>query len=1053
MKLFRLSITQRLWLGLGLLLALFAAAALVSLRATDELDDTLSHLVSDGDARTGAAYEMNINLDGTTRAVDGYLQNPEPAQRERIKAAQAKFERGLANYKGLATEPQSRAIATQLADAYARYRKQTDEVIRLTDAQSNRIAGYDAHQREAIRLVEQLPQPVFAARSAPPVQKRNAMSALTEAMLRGLSPADLRSDDLDQRIEVDDRVFVSALAQYRKVADAPGEHDWAQAVDRWYARGRQQTTAIAATQIALDKSATRLHTMRRKLDDVLETSVQPAARAELKAAMDRASGTAHHANLLITRGLLLALVLGVLAALAIGRAVKMPLRAVVASSKRLAEGEFSYRVPTAGSDELGELTAAFNDMASKLQATTVSRTYMESVVNSMGEALLVISDNAIRTANAAASRLLGYQPGELTGKPLAAILPDPGVDWSKLPPRFTVDLRAKDDTLIPVSVSAVPMPARAELGPAMVCIARDLRERIAAEHHQRRAAVVFENTKEGIVLTGADRAVVMVNPAFCEITGYELEEVLGKPSDLLWANRHDSASSEAVWAMVQKQGQWQGEIWIRRKDGELRPVWKNISVVHNSAGRVVNYVWVFSDITAIKNAEERLSYLAYHDPLTDLPNRLLLADRMRTALSRAERTGTSVALLYLDLDNFKHVNDTLGHEQGDRLLSAIAARLTTYVRGEDSVARLGGDEFVIILEDVSDPAQPARLAEKVLAAVSEPLQLGGFELRMRASIGISMGPAHGATSEELLKAADAAMYRAKRGGRGRYEFFSEELTRQALERLTLENAMRDPRFYDQLVLLYQPQVAVASARLVGAEALLRWQHPTRGLLDPYVFIPMAEDAGLIPSIGEWALRTACRQAKAWLDTGYAPLRMAVNVSAYQINAANLVDTVRSALDESKLDPALLELEVTENALQTGERALETLNRLKALGVRLALDDFGTGYSTLSSLKLLPFDRLKIDRAFVRDVQHDANGRGLARAIIAMGRSLSLEIIAEGVETQPQLEFLREEGCDEMQGYLIGVPMSAEEMGMELRAQATDILSRVHSLGVHEREKS
>jgi len=1053
MKLFRLSITQRLWLGLGLLLALFAAAALVSLRATDELDDTLSHLVSDGDARTGAAYEMNINLDGTTRAVDGYLQNPEPAQRERIKAAQAKFERGLANYKGLATEPQSRVIAAQLADAAARYRKQTDEVIRLTDAQTNRIAGYDAHQREAIRLVEQLPKPVFAPRSAPPLQKLNAMQALTEAMLRGLSATDLRSDDLDQRIEVDDRVFASALTQYRKVADGPVERDWAQLVDRWYARGRQQTTAIAATQAALDKSATRLHTMRRKLDDVLETSVQPAARAELKAAMDRASGTAHHANLLITRGLLLALVLGVLAALAIGRAVKTPLRAVVASSKRLAEGEFSYRVPTAGSDELGELTVAFNDMASKLQATTVSRTYMESVVNSMGEALLVISDSAIRTANAAASRLLGNQPGELTGKPLAAILPDAGVDWSKLPPRFTVDLRAKDGTLIPVSVSAVPMPARAELGPAMVCIARDLRERIAAEHHQRRAAVVFENTKEGIVLTGADRAVVMVNPAFCEITGYELEEVLGKPSDLLWANRHDSASSEAVWAMVQKQGQWQGEIWIRRKDGELRPVWKNISVVHNSAGRIVNYVWVFSDITAIKNAEERLSYLAYHDPLTDLPNRLLLADRMRTALSRAERTGTSVALLYLDLDNFKHVNDTLGHEQGDRLLSAIAARLTTYVRGEDSVARLGGDEFVIILEDVSDPAQPARLAEKVLAAVSEPLQLGGFELRMRASIGISMGPAHGATSEELLKAADAAMYRAKRGGRGRYEFFSEELTRQALERLTLENAMRDPRFYDQLVLLYQPQVAVASARLVGAEALLRWQHPTRGLLDPYVFIPMAEDAGLIPSIGEWALRTACRRARAWLDTGYAPLRMAVNVSAYQINAANLVDTVRSALEESKLDPALLELEVTENALQTGEHAFETLNRLKALGVRLALDDFGTGYSTLSSLKLLPFDRLKIDRAFVRDVQHDANGRGLARAIIAMGRSLSLEIIAEGVETQAQLEFLREEGCDEMQGYLIGVPMSAEEMGMELRAQATDILSRVHSLGVHERKKS
>jgi diguanylate cyclase (GGDEF)-like protein/PAS domain S-box-containing protein len=769
MKLLRLSISQRLWLGLGLLLALFAAADLVSLRATHELDDTLSHLVSDGDARTGAAYEMNIHLDGTTRAVDAYLQNPEPAQRERIKVAQTKFERGLASYTGLAAEQQSRAIAAQVADAYARYRKQTDELIRLTDAQTARIVALDAHHREAVRLVEQLPQPAWAARAAPPLQKRTALQALTEAMLGGLSAADLRWDELEQRVEAADRTFAAALAQYQKIVDSPVEREWAQSVERWHSRGDQQTAAIVAAQAALEKSATRMHTLRRKLDEVLETSVQPAARAELNAAMDRASGTAHRANVLITRGLLLALVLGVLAALAIGGAVKTPLRALVASSKRLAEGEFSYRVPAAGSDELGKLTAAFNDMAARLQATTVSRTYMESVVNSMGEALLVISDDAIRTANAAAARLLGYQPGELTGKPVASILPEAGVDWSKLPPRFTVDLLARDGTLIPVSVSAVPMPARAELGPAMVCIARDLRERIAADHHQRRAAVVFENTKEGIVLTGADHAVVMVNPAFCEITGYELEEVLGKPSDLLWANRHDSASSEAVWAAVQKQGQWQGEIWIRRKDGELRPVWKNISVVHNSAGRVVNYVWVFSDITAIKNAEERLNYLAFHDPLTDLPNRQLLADRMRTALSRAERTGTSVALLYLDLDNFKHVNDTLGHEQGDRLLHAIAARLCTHVRVEDSVARLGGDEFVIILEDVSDPAQPARLAEKVLAAVSEPLQLGGFELRMRASIGISMGPAHGATSEELLKAADAAMYRAKRGGRGRYE--------------------------------------------------------------------------------------------------------------------------------------------------------------------------------------------------------------------------------------------------------------------------------------------
>jgi EAL domain-containing protein (putative c-di-GMP-specific phosphodiesterase class I) len=297
------------------------------------------------------------------------------------------------------------------------------------------------------------------------------------------------------------------------------------------------------------------------------------------------------------------------------------------------------------------------------------------------------------------------------------------------------------------------------------------------------------------------------------------------------------------------------------------------------------------------------------------------------------------------------------------------------------------------------------------------------------------------------------MYRAKRGGRGRYEFFSAELTRHALERLTLENAMRDPRFYDQLVLYYQPQVAMASGRLVGAEALLRWQHPTRGVLDPSVFIPMAEDAGLIPAIGEWVLRKACRQAKAWADLGFAPLRIAVNVSAHQINSGNLVELVQSALRDSGIAANLLELEVTENALQTGAPAVEMLSRLKALGVRLALDDFGTGYSTLSSLKVLPFDRLKIDRSFVHDVQHDNNARALVRAIIAMGRSLNLDIIAEGIETEEQLAFLREEGCDEMQGYLLGAPIGTEEMTMELRAQSRDALARLHALRIRPMERS
>ena len=606
---------------------------------------------------------------------------------------------------------------------------------------------------------------------------------------------------------------------------------------------------------------------------------------------------------------------------------------------------------------------------------------------------------------------------------------------------------------VPVSVSAVPMDIHGVVGPAIVCIAQDLRERIAAERHQRQASVVFENTKEGIVLTDAERSVVMVNPAFTEITGYELQEVKGKPTRMLWSERHDNQFCNAVWTTVEEHGQWQGEIWMRAKSGEIRPVWKNMSVVRDAAGRIVNHVSVFSDVTAIKNAEERFEYLSHHDPLTDLPNRLLLTDRLRSALIRAERSGTPMALLYLDLDNFKHVNDTLGHEEGDRMLQTIAARLQSCVSGEDGVARLGGDEFVVMLENVNEPGQAARLAEKVLTAVSAPIELSGLELRMRCSIGISLSPKHGLTGDELLKAADAAMYRAKRGGRGRYEFFSAELTRQAMERLTLENALRHPELLEQLILHYQPQVSITSGRMVGVEALVRWRHPSGDLLSPQDFIPMAEEAGLIHAIGEWVLHKACAQTKAWLDLGYSPLRMAVNVSAYQIKIESIVESVELALYETGLEPSLLELEITEGAVQTGKEATEILGRLKRLGVHLSLDDFGTGYSALSSLKLLPFDRLKIDRAFVQDLQNDANARALATAIIAMARSLKLDIIAEGVETPAQLAFLREEGCDEMQGYLIGPPMSAEELEIVLRAQTHEDSERTREFEVYRLELS
>ena len=1051
----RLTITQRLWLGLGLILALFCAADLVSLRAARVLDSTLSSLVRDGEARSAAADEMKTTLERGARAVQAYLEGRDSHQRELFKEADVGFDRALGVYRALTSTERGSALGQQAAEAYQRYKSQAEELIRSNDAQAIRLAAYEEYQRRVSVLLNAMPQVVWPAREPPPTQKIDAAKAL-KAGLRS-RPRMLQERlggntvQLDRKMAAEPRDFAAALERYRALAQTHDEREWAARAARWYSGGVGQAAAIRETNLLQQRGLANLVSLRRPLEELLDNSIQPAARGELAAAMDKASGTAHRANVFITRGLLLAVILAVLVALATSRAVKAPLRALVASSRRLAEGDFSYRAPPTSRDELGELTTAFNEMADKLQTTTVSRSYMESVVNSMGEALFVIShQGSIRTVNPIAEKLLGYQPGELVGKDSRSILiagPDAlkeGAD--PVASRFSAELVTREGAMVPVSVSAVPMPGNANASPAFVCIAQDLRERIAAEHHQRQASVVFENTREGIMLTDAQLRIVLVNPAFVEITGYELPEVGGGLASSLWAQRHDQSFCAMVWVAIEKQGQWQGEIWMRRKGGEICPVWKNISVVRNAEGQIVNHVLVFSDITAIKSAEERLNYLAYHDPLTDLPNRLLLADRLRSAVSRALRSGMSVALLYLDLDNFKHVNDTLGHEEGDRLLQTMATRLVSCVRGKDGVARLGGDEFVLILEDVEEPRQAARVAEKVLAAVSAPVELGGLELRMRVSIGISLGPKHGRTGDELLKAADAAMYRAKRGGRGRYEFFSAELTRQAQERLTLENALRHPELMEQLVLHYQPQMSITSGRIVGVEALIRWQHPSLGLLSPHHFIAVAEEAGLIHAVGEWVLHTACAQARTWIEAGCPPIRMAVNVSAYQIRTDKIVQRVESALRETGLHPSLLELEVTEGALQTGEGASEILERLKRLGVCLALDDFGTGYSALSSLKLLPFDRLKIDRSFVQDLQHDLNDRALAKAIIAMGRSLKLEIIAEGVETPAQLAFLREEGCDEIQGYLIGAPMSAEELEARLRAEGDGALWRAQGSG-------
>jgi diguanylate cyclase (GGDEF)-like protein/PAS domain S-box-containing protein len=552
--------------------------------------------------------------------------------------------------------------------------------------------------------------------------------------------------------------------------------------------------------------------------------------------------------------------------------------------------------------------------------------------------------------------------------------------------------------------------------------------RVRADSTLRQAAAVFENTSEGVVITDLTPRIMTVNRAYTEITGYEEAEVLGRNPSLLMSGRQDETFYQTLWANVRETGHWQGEIWNRRKNGELYPQLLTISSVYDSEGLPSHYVGVMTDISQLKQSEAQLEHLAHYDPLTDLPNRLLLQSRLEHALERAERHRQQVAVMYLDLDRFKNVNDSLGHPVGDELLAALARRLRERLRDDDTLGRLGGDEFLVVLENLERPEDAAGVAHTLIQLLEKPFALpSGHEVYVGASIGISLYPDDGSGVTELIKNADVAMYQAKEQGRNTMCFYTPALTLAANERLVMEARLRRALANGEFVLHYQAQLDARSGALISCEALARWQSPEEGMISPARFIPLAEETGLIVPLGEWVLRTACTQAKAWLDAGFPSLLMAVNMSGRQLQQRDVVQRISTVLQETGLPADHLKLELTESMIMGhGKQAVELLHALKSLGLRLSIDDFGTGYSSLAYLKRFPIDELKIDQSFVHDIPHDLNDMEIAAAIIALARNLNMKVVAEGVETREQLEFLTRQGCHAYQGYLFSRPMPAEE---------------------------
>ena len=572
-----------------------------------------------------------------------------------------------------------------------------------------------------------------------------------------------------------------------------------------------------------------------------------------------------------------------------------------------------------------------------------------------------------------------------------------------------------------------PTPIERELIEECACIAGLAVTRVRADTRLRQAATVFESTREGVIITDLDGCILDVNRAFTEISGYSESEVLGRNPNLLRSDRQDRAFYQALWQSLKTVGHWQGEIWNRRKSGELYPQILTINTVADSQGRPSHYVGVMTDISQLKQSEARLEHLVHYDPLTNLPNRRLVQSRLEHALDRADRQNGRVAVLFVDLDRFKTVNDSLGHPSGDALLELLARRLSERVREDDTLARLGGDEFLVLLENLQRPEDAAGVAESLLSLLQRPFHLpNGQELFVGASIGISLYPDDGRTVTDLIQHADVAMYQAKEEGRNTYRFYTPTLTQTARERLGLEARLHRALAGEEFVLHYQAQVDMRDGRLIGCEALVRWHSATEGLVAPDRFIPLAEETGLIVPLGEWVLRQACTDCQSWRTNGLADLTIAVNLSGRQLRSPDLVERVTRVLRETGLPAERLKLELTESMIMDQrEQALERLHGLKALGVRLSIDDFGTGYSSLAYLKRLPIDELKIDRDFVRDIPDDSSDMEIAATIIAMARNLRLNVIAEGVETPEQCDFLIRQGCTAGQGYLFGRPLPTE----------------------------
>ncbi len=693
------------------------------------------------------------------------------------------------------------------------------------------------------------------------------------------------------------------------------------------------------------------------------------------------------------------------------------------------------------SQKPGQTTTSAIDMDCSHAASKNSEAKFRTVLDlAVSGIILIDTDGIIQMANPATERMFGYDRTELIGQNVQMLMPAPHAEnhhtyvnnYMTTGEKRIIGInrelmgKRRDGSLIPIELAVSEIKLEGEH--LFLGLLADISERKQYEEQLKLLAGVFNHAIEGIFITDRKGRIERVNPGFTRITGYTAEEAVGRSPRLLKSDRHDRDFYKQMWRSIRETGTWEGEIWNRKKNGEVFPEWQSITSILDDNLEVTHYVAVFHDISNIKASQDKLQYQANHDALTDLPNRHLFIDRLNQAVASARRSGDQLAVLFLDLDKFKDINDTLGHQVGDQVLVTVAERLKACCREEDTVARLGGDEFMVLLPRQSDVRNVAAVAKRINRALVEPMNLSGQVIYPGASVGISLFPDDGDNAATLMKNSDMAMYRSKAGGRNTYSLFTPSMNEELSRRTALEADLRHAMDRGEFEAHFQPIISTNSLKILGVEALMRWHRRGEEFVPPAEFIPLAEDFGLIHEMGLWMIETACRHAQHFHDAGFEALSLSVNLSRIQLQNKNLTAAVARIIEETGFNPRRLRLEITENiVMHEMEKAIAAMDRFREMGIDMVMDDFGTGYSSLGQLKEMPLCTVKIDKSFICDCPEDERSTALVEATVAMGQSLGLEVVAEGVETAQQLEMLRQFGCDALQGYLFAKPQPAIDL--------------------------